>query len=172
MPSSQCHRALVVAALATVVGVLVEISVMLSVCSDRKYVWGVGLDQVAVESHAQQAGNLLGDSSFDPPDRASHPRTTHRGADMDWLGLVGITSFFLKRHDGMAAHGQGKSSKGHSCVAIAFQHEVESTPGPHVEQRVIPLTGKPFFGFQCEPTPELDQRGNMDVTIAEKRDRV
>jgi len=47
--------------------------------SDGKYVCGVGLAQVAVESHAHKRGRFVADPGFDPPDRTSHRRTTHSG---------------------------------------------------------------------------------------------
>lgn len=69
--------------------------------SDGKDVCGVGLTQVAVESQAQRAGNLLDDSSFDPPYRASHPRTTHNGgrhglAGPGWHHVLGHTGLYVR----------------------------------------------------------------------------
>ncbi len=64
--------------------------------SDREDVRGVGVAQVAVETQARRAGNLLGDSSFDPPYRPSYPRTTHSGgrhglAGPGWHHVLGHT---------------------------------------------------------------------------------
>ncbi len=75
--------------------------------SDRKHVRGVGVAQVAVETQALRAGNLLGDSSFDPPDRASHPRITHSGG----------------RH-GLAGPG-GHHVFGHTGLCVRFREVVE-----------------------------------------------
>ncbi len=47
--------------------------------SDGKYVCGVGLARVTVESHTHKRGTLVVDPGFDPPDRTSHPSTTRRG---------------------------------------------------------------------------------------------
>lgn len=47
--------------------------------SKGKYVCGVGLAQVATELHGHKGGNLVAHRGFDPPARASHPRTTHSG---------------------------------------------------------------------------------------------
>ena len=66
--------------------------------SDRNYVWGMGLAPVVVESHAQRAGILLADSSFDPPYRASHPRTTHSGGIH---GLAGPGCSHVLGHTGL-----------------------------------------------------------------------
>jgi hypothetical protein len=63
--------------------------------SDGKYVCGVGLAQVAVESHAHKRGKLVADPSFDPPDRASHPRTTHSGGIH---GMAGAGWNYVLRH--------------------------------------------------------------------------
>lgn len=61
-----------------------------------QYGCGVGLAQVAVDSHAQKSEKLFAGRSFDPPDRASHPRTTHRGdlhgmAGLGWNHILGHT---------------------------------------------------------------------------------
>ena len=68
--------------------------------SDRKYVRGVGVAHVAVETQARRAGNLLGDSSIDP-NRPSYPRTTHSGgrhglAGTGWHHVLGHTDLFVR----------------------------------------------------------------------------
>ena len=69
--------------------------------SDRKYVWGVGVAQVAVELQALRAGHLLADSSFGPPDRPSHLRTTHSGgrhgmAEAGWNDVLRHTHLSVR----------------------------------------------------------------------------
>ena len=63
--------------------------------SDGKYVCGVGLAQVAVESHTHQRGKLVVDPGLDPPDWTSHPRTTHSGVIH---GMAGAGWNYVLRH--------------------------------------------------------------------------
>lgn len=101
--------------------------------SDRKYVWGVGVAQVAVESQAQRAGNLLADSSFDPPDRTSHPRTTHSGgihglAGPGWHHVFGHTGLCVRLRKviepDMARFEQAGPPRPHSPRLVALRGTV------------------------------------------------
>ena len=73
----------------------------MSCVSDGQYGCGFGLAQVAVESHARKRGELVVDPGFDPSDRGSFPRTTHRGnlhgmAGAGWNHVLGHTDWCVR----------------------------------------------------------------------------
>lgn len=64
-------------------------------CVSGKYVCGVGLARVAIESHTHSRGTLVVDPGCNPPDRTSHHRTTHSGVIH---GMAGAGWNYVLRH--------------------------------------------------------------------------